>query len=79
MFRSGYLNLKKLSIMTFPEASERWNRERSYVLQQYNKYLEKFLNGTVIKIGTGKGTQIISQEGMEHLTGMTEQEANEGL
>ncbi|MEI5995646.1 helix-turn-helix domain-containing protein [Candidatus Enterococcus mansonii] len=70
------MNLKELGIMTFPEASERWNKERTYVLQQYNNYPEKFLEGTFTKIGNGKGTQIISREGMEYLTGMTEQEAN---
>ncbi|PZL77506.1 hypothetical protein CI088_01515 [Enterococcus plantarum] len=73
------MNLKELGIMTFPEASERWNKERSYVVQQLADNPHKFLEGSIDRIGKGKGTQIITKAGMEHLTGITEKEANEGL
>lgn len=68
-------------LMTFPRASERWNFERSYVYQQYKKYPEKFLPGTTMIVdSTGKRTMyVITTEGMEHLTGMNEKQANKGL
>lgn len=71
--------IEELGIMTFPEASERWNKERSYVMQQYTKYPDKFLPGSTSKIGTGKGTWIITKRGMEHVTGQTEEQANREL
>jgi len=67
---------EEMGIMTFPEASVRWNKERSYVMQQHTKYPDKFLLGSIDKIGIGKGTWIITKKGMEHLTGYTEEEAN---
>ncbi|MCA5014521.1 MULTISPECIES: helix-turn-helix domain-containing protein [unclassified Enterococcus] len=73
------INLAELKIMTFPEASERWNRERTFVFQKYFSSPDKFLPGSVDVIGNGKGTWIITKEGMEHLTGQTEKEANAGL
>lgn len=67
--------------MTFPRASECWNFEKSYVYQQYKKYPEKFLSGTTMIVdSTGKRTMyVITMEGMEHLTGMNEKQANKGL
>lgn len=73
------ISLKELEIMTFPEASERWNRERTFVFQKYFSSPDKFLPGSFDVIGNGKGTWIITKEGMEHLTGQTEKEANAGL
>lgn len=67
--------LKDLGLMTFQEASQRWNKEKSYVRQMFSKYPNKFKPGTTIKIGNGKGTYIITREGMEYLTGQTEVEA----
>ncbi|OTN87622.1 hypothetical protein A5819_000068 [Enterococcus sp. 7E2_DIV0204] len=48
--------------MTFPRASERWNKERSYVYQQYKKHPEKFLPGstTFLSGGADKGTWVIT-------------------
>lgn len=73
------IKLENLGLMTFPEASERWNKERSYVIQQYVNNRHKFLEGSTARVGKGKGTQIITTAGMEHLTGITEKEANAGL
>ena len=72
-------NLTELEIMTFPEASERWNRERTFTFQKYFRSPDEFLPGSVDVIGNGKGTWIITRAGMEHLTGQTEKEANAGL
>lgn len=72
-------NLTDLEIMTFPEASEKWNRERTFVFQKYFRSPDEFLPGSVDVIGNGKGTWIITRAGMEHLTGQTEKEANAGL
>lgn len=69
------MNLEELGLMTFSEASERWNKESSYVRQMLSKYPQKFKHGTTIKIGKGKGVYIITREGMEYLTGQTEAEA----
>lgn len=71
------MNLDELGLMTFPRASERWNKERSYVYQQYKKYPEKFLSGstTFLSGGGDKGTWVITRKGMEYLTGQTEVEA----
>ncbi|MBL1227127.1 helix-turn-helix domain-containing protein [Enterococcus sp. BWR-S5] len=75
------IHLDQLGLMTFPRASERWNKERSYVYQQYKKYPEKFLPGSTAYLnGSGSGgTLIITREGMEHLTGQTEAEASNEL
>ncbi|WP_321383508.1 helix-turn-helix domain-containing protein [uncultured Enterococcus sp.] len=75
------IQLDQLGLMTFPRASERWNKERSYVYQQYKKYPEKFLPGSIAYLnGSGSGgTLIITREGMEHLTGQTEAEASNEL
>lgn len=71
------IDLKTLDIMTFPEASLRWNKERSYVYHQYSKYRWKFLEGSFAAIGNGKKpTYIITREGMEHLMKTTEVEVN---
>lgn len=69
-------NLETLGLMTFPEASERWNKERTYVFQMYTKAPEKFLKGSVISVGSGKRTWLITREGMEYFTKLTEAEAN---
>lgn len=74
------IDLKELGLMSFPEASVRWNRERTYVTQQYIKYPEKFLKGSTAEVGSGnKPFYIITKEGMEHLTKKTEKEANKGM
>lgn len=74
------VDLKELGLMSFPEASVRWNRERTYVTQQYMKYPEKFLKGSTAEVGSGnKPFYIITKEGMEHLTKKTEKEANKGM
>lgn len=73
-------NLKDLDLMTFPEASTRWNKERSYVIHQYLKYRHKFLEGSTAAVGNGqKPVYVITREGMEYLMQQTEQEANKGL
>lgn len=71
------MNIEELGLMTFPRASERWNKERSYVYQQYKKYPEKFLPGSTdfLSGGADKGTWVITRKGMEYLTGQTEIEA----
>ncbi|MGM0220143.1 helix-turn-helix domain-containing protein [Enterococcus sp. AZ126] len=68
--------LSSEDLMTASEASERWSYDEGYVRQQLSKYPEKFKEGTIRKFGK---TYIITREGMEHLTGMTEEEANSGL
>lgn len=75
------IDLRDIGLMTFPNASERWNYERSYVYQQFNKNPEKFLKGSVtfLEAGGVRGTFVITREGMEYLTGKTEEQANEGL
>lgn len=73
------IDIKELGLMSFPEASVRWNRERTYVTQMYTKYPEKFLDGSVAEVGSGqKPFFIITKEGMEYLTKKTEREANKG-
>ena len=74
------INLNDLELMTFAEASIRWNKERTYVFQQYVKYRQKFFEGSTATVGNGKKqTYIITREGMEYLMGETEAEANKGL
>jgi hypothetical protein len=71
-----HINLNKLNLMTGAEASERWGYDRRYVNQLYSKYPERFKRGTVIRIGNiNKPTIVISKQGMEYLTGMTEEES----
>jgi hypothetical protein len=73
-------DLKDLELMTFPEASVRWNKERTYVFQQYLKYRQKFLKGSTAAVGNGKKpVYVITREGMEYLMQQTEHEANKGL
>ena len=72
-------DIDKLGIMTGAEASERWGYNRTYVSQMYIKYPEKFLPGTITFVGNMKGTLLITKEGMEYLTGMSEKTANKGL
>jgi hypothetical protein len=73
-------DLKDLELMTFPEASIRWNKERTYVFQQYLKYRHKFLEGSTAAVGNGqKPVYVITREGMEYLMQQTEYEANKGL
>lgn len=72
------LNLNDLELMSFPEASLRWNKERTYVTQQYMKYPHKFLEGSTAVVGNGKKKfYIITKEGMEYLMKQTEKEANQ--
>ncbi len=74
------IDLNELELMSFPEASVRWNMERTYVSQQYKKYPHKFLEGSTAEVGNGeKHFFIITKEGMEHLMKKTEKEANKGL
>ena len=73
------IDIDKLGIMTGAEASERWGYNRTYVSQMYIKYPEKFLPGTITFVGNMKGTLLITKEGMEYLTGMSEKTANKGL
>ncbi|MBL1227106.1 helix-turn-helix domain-containing protein [Enterococcus sp. BWR-S5] len=68
--------IEEMGIMTFPEASVCWKKERSYVMQQHTKYPDKFLHRSIDKIGIGKGTWLITKKGMEHLTGKIEEQAN---
>lgn len=63
-------------LMTAAEASKRWGFDEGYVRQQLLKYPGKFLKNTIRKFGK---TYIITREGMEYITGMTEREANAGL
>lgn len=72
------IDIRELELMSFPEASLRWGKERTYVTQQYTKYRHKFLKGTTATIGNGKKkTFLITREGMEHLMNQTEAEAND--
>ncbi|MGG5373500.1 helix-turn-helix domain-containing protein [Enterococcus sp. AZ196] len=74
------ISLNDLEIMTFPEASIRWNKERTYVTQQYMKYRDRFLEGSTAAVGYGsKKTYLITKAGMEYLMNETEEEANQGL
>ncbi|WP_429951567.1 helix-turn-helix domain-containing protein [Enterococcus sp. AZ101] len=68
--------LSSEDLMSASEASGRWGYDEGYVRQQLSKYPEKFKEGTIRKFGK---TYIITREGMEYLTGMTEKEANSGL
>lgn len=68
--------LNSKDLMSASEASVRWGYDEGYVRQQLSKYPEKFKEGTIRKFGK---TYIITREGMEHLTGMSEKEANSGL
>lgn len=73
------VDIRELGLMTFSQASRRWNKESSYVYQMYTKYPNKFLEGTVDFVktsGDGKGTYLITRSGMEYLTGKTEEGAN---
>lgn len=73
-----FINLNKLNLMTGAEASERWGYDRRYINQLYAKYPERFKEGTIVSIGNAnKPTIVISEFGMEYLTGMTEAEAKE--
>ncbi|MGO3608626.1 MAG: hypothetical protein ACTIOL_02620 [Enterococcus sp.] len=74
------INLKDLGLMSFPAASVRWNKEKTYVFQQYKKYPHKFLEGSTAEVGNGKKNfYIITREGMEHLMKQTEKEADKGM
>lgn len=73
------IDIDKLEIMTGAEASERWGYNRTYVSQIYIKYPKNFLPGTITFVGNMKGTLLITKEGMEYLTGMSEKAANTGL
>lgn len=73
------MDIRELGLMTFSQASERWKKEKSYVFQQYTKYPNKFMPGSVDFLksaNSNRGTFVITREGMEHLTGQTEEEAN---
>ncbi|MBL1226834.1 helix-turn-helix domain-containing protein [Enterococcus sp. BWR-S5] len=67
-----HVNLDELDIMLATEASERWGYNKNYVRREYNTHPEYFLKGSIRLFGTA---YIITREGMEHLTGMTEDEA----
>jgi hypothetical protein len=74
------IDLNELELMSFPEASVRWNMERTYVSQQYKKYPHKFLKGSIAEVGNGeKHFYIITTEGMEYLMKKKEKEANRGM
>lgn len=73
------VNIQDLGLMTFSEASRRWNFESSYVYQIYRNNPNRLLAGSFDSLKTdnsGKGTFVITREGMEYLTGKTEQQAN---
>lgn len=73
------MDIRELGLMTFSQASERWKKEKSYVFQQYTKYPNKFMPGSVDFLksaNSDRGTFVITREGMEYLTGQTEDEAN---
>lgn len=73
------IDIRELELMSFPEASLRWGKERTYVTQQYTKYRHKFLEGSTAAIGMGtKKTFVITREGMEYLMKQSETEANQG-
>lgn len=68
-----HTNLDQLDVFLATEASERWGFNKNYVRREYNSRPEKFLKGSIRLFGTA---YIITREGMEHLTGLTEKEAN---
>ncbi|MFQ7233458.1 MAG: hypothetical protein ACLRPU_01190 [Enterococcus hulanensis] len=66
--------------MTFPEASLSWNKEGTYVTQQYSKYRFKFFEGTTAAVGYDeKKTFLITKSWYEDLMNETEKEANQWL
>lgn len=61
-------------LMLATEASEKWGYRSRYVIDMYKKYPNKFQEGSIVKIGK---YFFISREGMEFLTGKTENEVRE--
>lgn len=67
------INLNTLDAFSASEASSRWGFTENYVRKEYKKNSDKFLEGSIRLFGS---TYIITREGMEHLTGVTEEDAN---
>lgn len=70
--------LEKLGLMTWSEASERWGFNKTYLKDKNNsKGSSIFLEDTTCKVGNEKAINLITREGMEYITGMTEEEAKQ--
>lgn len=70
------IDISELGLMTGAEASERWGFNRSYIKQMWSKYPDKFLKGSITMIGNeSKPTIVITNAGMEYLTGKKETES----
>lgn len=67
------VNLNDLSIYSGSEASLLWGRERSYVKTIMKNEPDRFPKGSIRKVGN---TWIVTQEGMEEVTGKTLEEIN---
>lgn len=67
------VDLNKLPIYSGSEASLLWGKERSYVKTIMKNEPDRFPKGSIRKIGN---TWIVTQEGMEEVTGKTLEEIN---
>jgi hypothetical protein len=65
------IDLNKLPIYSGSEASLLWGKDRFYVKTIMQKNPERFPEGTIRKVGK---TWIVTQEGMEEVTGKTLEE-----
>lgn len=72
LYMGKHTDLNYLDVFSAAEASQRWGFNENYVKKEYKKKPQKFLEGSIRLFGT---TYIITREGMEHLTGLTEESA----
>ncbi|WP_081467821.1 helix-turn-helix domain-containing protein [Lentilactobacillus kisonensis] len=68
------IDLNDPDIMSSSEAAKRWHKADDYVRQMYRKTPEKFPEGSIRKFGK---QLVVTRQGMEMVTGVTEAEAEE--
>ncbi|GHP13962.1 hypothetical protein YK48G_13870 [Lentilactobacillus fungorum] len=69
------IDLNDPDIMSSTEAAKRWHKADDYVRQMYRKTPWKFPKGSIRKFGK---QLVVTRQGMEHVTGVTEIQAQEG-
>jgi hypothetical protein len=69
------INLNDPRIMDAVAASERWGKQRDYVRTIYNKYPERFPEGSIRKFGKA---YVVTEEGMNAVTGKNIKIGDEG-
>jgi hypothetical protein len=69
------IDLNDPDIMSSTEAAKRWHKADDYVRQMYRKTPWKFPKGSIRKFGK---QLVVTRQGMEHVTGVTETQAQEG-